>query len=57
MAPNTPAMYEAHFAIQWQGQLIQLIGLDTKTISYIIDTKTKLILVDTEFTNCKRALK
>ena len=38
MAPNTPAMYEAHFAIPMAGAIINTINirLDAKTISYII---------------------
>ena len=61
MAPNTPAMYEAHFAIPMAGAIINTINirLDAKTISYIIGhSKTKLILVDTEFLPIiKRAFK
>tara|TARA_Y100001970_G_scaffold189806_1_gene230725 strand:+ start:2695 stop:4293 length:1599 start_codon:yes stop_codon:yes gene_type:complete len=52
MAPNTCAMYEAHFAIPMVGAIINTINirLDTKTISYILShSKTKFIFVDTEF--------
>jgi len=52
MAPNTSAMYEAHFGIPMIGAILNTINirLDAKTISYIIDhSKTKIIFVDTEF--------
>ena len=52
MAPNTTAMYEAHFGIPMMGAILNTINirLDAKTISYIIGhSKTKIILVDTEF--------
>ena len=52
MAPNTSAMYEAHFGIPMAGAILNAINirLDAKTISYIIGhSKTKIIFVDTEF--------
>ena len=52
LAPNTYAMYEAHFAIPMSGAIINTINirLDSKTIYYIINhSKTKLIFVDSEF--------
>ena len=52
MAPNTSAMYEAHFGIPMTGAILNAINirLDAKTISYIIGhSKTKIIFVDTEF--------
>ena len=52
IAPNTSAMYEAHFAIPMVGGIINTINirLDARTISYIIGhSSTKLIFVDTEF--------
>ncbi len=52
MAPNTFAMYEAHFGVPMIGAILNTINirLDSKTISYIIGhSKTKLIFVDTEF--------
>ena len=52
IAPNTSALYEAHFAIPMIGAVINTINirLDAKTISYIIShSNSKLILVDTEF--------
>jgi len=52
MAPNTSAMYEAHFAIPMIGAVINPINirLDAKTISYILKhSDSKIIFVDTEF--------
>ena len=52
IAPNTTAMYEAHFGIPMTGAILNTINirLDAKTISYIIGhSKTKIIFVDTEF--------
>ena len=52
MAPNTSAMYEAHFAIPMAGAVINTINirLDPKTISYILNhSDSKLIFSDTEF--------
>ena len=52
IAPNTSAMYEAHFAIPMVGAVINPINirLDAKTISYILKhSDSKIIFVDTEF--------
>jgi len=52
IAPNTRAMYEAHFAIPMAGAVINAINirLDPKTISYILThSDSKLIFSDTEF--------
>ena len=52
VAPNTSAMYEAHFAIPMAGAVINTINirLDAKTISYILThSDSKLIFSDTEF--------
>ena len=52
IAPNTSALYEAHFAIPMIGAVLNTINirLDAKTISYIIShSNSKLILVDTEY--------
>ena len=52
IAPNTSAMYEAHFAIPMVGAVINTINirLDAKTISYILThSDSKLIFLDTEF--------
>ena len=52
IAPNTSAMYEAHFAIPMIGAIINSINirLDAKTISYILKhSDAKIIFSDTEF--------
>ena len=52
IAPNTSAMYEAHFAIPMVGAVINTINikLDPKTISHILDhSDSKMIFSDTEF--------
>ena len=52
IAPNTSAMYEAHFAIPMVGAVINTINirLDPKTISLILNhSDSKLIFSDTEF--------
>jgi len=52
IAPNSSAMYEAHFAIPMIGAVINTINirLDPKTISLILDhSDSKLIFSDTEF--------
>jgi len=52
MAPNTSAMYEAHFGIPMVGAIINTINirLDPKTISHILNhSDSKLIFSDTEF--------
>ena len=52
IAPNSSAMYEAHFAIPMIGAIINTINirLDPKTISLILDhSDSKLIFSDTEF--------
>ncbi len=51
IAPNTSAMYEAHFAIPMIGAVINTINtrLDPMSISYILDhSDSKLIFVDSE---------
>ncbi len=52
IAPNTTAMYEAHFGIPMIEAVINTINtrLDAQSISYILEhSDSKLILVDTEF--------
>ena len=52
MAPNTSAMYEAHFSIPMIGAVINTVNirLDPKTISLILDhSDSKIIFVDSEF--------
>ena len=52
MAPNTSAMYEAHFAIPMIGAIINTINirLDAKTVGFILThSDSKIIFSDTEF--------
>ncbi|MCO5606268.1 hypothetical protein L7F22_060455 [Adiantum nelumboides] len=52
VAPNVPAMYEAHFAIPMAGAIINCINirLDARTISFLLQhSDTKVIVVDQEF--------
>ena len=52
IAPNTSAMYEAHFAIPMAGAVINTINtrLDPRSISYILEhSDSKLLLVDSEY--------
>jgi fatty-acyl-CoA synthase len=52
MLPNTPAMFEAHFAIAMIGGVLNAINtrLDTKTISFIFGHgEARLLLTDAEF--------
>ena len=52
IAPNSSAMYEAHFAIPMIGAVINTINirLDAKTVSFILaHSDSKIIFSDTEF--------
>ena len=52
IAPNSSAMYEAHFAIPMIGAVINTINirLDAKTVSFILThSDSKIIFSDTEF--------
>ena len=52
IAPNSSAMYEAHFAIPMIGAVINTINirLDAKTVSFILKhSDSKIIFSDTEF--------
>ena len=52
IAPNTSAMYEAHFAIPMAGAVINTINtrLDAQSISYILShSDAKLLFVDSEY--------
>ncbi len=52
IAPNTPAMVEAHFAIPMAGAVLNAINtrLDAATIAFILDHgEARLLLVDREF--------
>eukprot|EP00249_Psilotum_nudum_P024063 c29076_g1_i4 orf=1-600(-) len=54
VAPNIPAMYEAHFGIPMVGAVINCINirLDARTVSVILKhSAAKAILVDAEFFN------
>ena len=52
MAPNIPAMYEAHFGIPMAGAILNCINirLDARTIAFQLrHSGSKAILVDQEF--------
>lgn len=52
LAPNIPAMYEAHFAIPMCGAVLNAINtrLDAKTIAFILQHgEAKVLLTDTAF--------
>jgi len=52
IAPNIPAMYEAHFGVPMSGAVLNTINtrLDPATIAYILDHgDARVLLVDTEF--------
>ena len=52
LAPNTPAMYEAHFAVPMTGGVLNTINirLDAATIAFILGHGgAKVLLVDREF--------
>jgi len=52
LAPNTPAMYEAHFGVPMAGAVLNTINirLDAATVAFILDHgAAKLLLVDREF--------
>jgi len=52
IAPNVPAMYEAHFGVPLSGAVLNTINtrLDSATIAYILEHgEAKVVLVDTEF--------
>ena len=61
LAPNTPAMFEAHFGVPMAGTVLNTINirLDADGIGYILGhAECKLLLVDQEFTAlAKQALK
>ncbi len=53
IAPNTLAMYEAHFAVPMAGAVLNTINtrLDAETIAYILDHgEAKVLLIDGELT-------
>ncbi|KAH6558712.1 hypothetical protein KP509_1Z049400 [Ceratopteris richardii] len=52
VAPNVPAIYEAHFGVPMSGAVINCINirLDARTISFLLQhSETKVIIVDQEF--------
>lgn len=54
VAPNIPAMYEAHFAIPFTGAILNNINtrLDARTISVLLQhSESKLVLVDYQSRN------
>ena len=53
LAPNTPAMLEAHYGVPMAGAVLNAINirLDAQAIGFILDHgESKLVLVDREFT-------
>ena len=54
VAPNIPAMYEAHFAVPMAGAVLNTINtrLDADTIAFILNhAETKVLIVDSEFSD------
>jgi fatty-acyl-CoA synthase len=52
LAPNTPAMYEAHFGVPMAGAVLNTINirLDARTVAFILQHgEAKVLLVDREF--------
>ena len=52
MAPNTPAMFEAHYGIPMTGAVINALNtrLDAKTLSFMLaHGEAKVLITDTEF--------
>jgi fatty-acyl-CoA synthase len=57
MAPNSPAMYEAHFGVPMTGAVLNALNfrLDAKTIAFILDHgEAKVLLTDKEFSGVIR---
>ena len=61
LAPNTPEMFEAHFAVSMAGAILNTINtrLDVETVSYILEhADTRVLLLDRQFaTLAETALK
>lgn len=58
IAPNTPAMIEAHFGVPGAGAVLNTINirLDAATIAYILEhAESRVLLVDTAFADVARA--
>lgn len=52
VAPNVPALYEAHFGVPMAGMVLNAINirLDARTIAFFLEhSKTKALIVDEEF--------
>ena len=57
MAPNLPAMFEAHFGVAMAGAVLNTLNtrLDVSTIAYILDhADTKILITDTAFSATMR---
>ena len=61
IAPNIPAMYEAHFAVPMSGAVLNTINtrLDAESIAFILEhAETKMMFADIEFSDVvKHALR
>ncbi|TNC93666.1 MAG: AMP-dependent synthetase and ligase [Stygiobacter sp.] len=58
LAPNTPAMLEAHFGVPMAGAVLNTLNirLDAAAIAFILDhSEAKVFLVDKQFSNVARA--
>ena len=59
MAPNIPAIFEAHFGVLMPGGVLNALNirLEAETLSYILEhAETKVLLTDREFSSViKRA--
>ncbi len=58
LAPNVPAIFEAHFGVPMCGAVLNTINvrLDAETIAFILDhAETKVLLTDVEFARLVRA--
>ena len=54
IAPNIPALYEAHFGVPMSGAVLNTINvrLDAETIAYILDhAESKVLITDREFSD------
>ena len=54
IAPNIPALYEAHFGVPMSGAVLNTINvrLDAETIAFILDhAESKVLLTDREFSD------
>ena len=52
MAPNVPAIYEAHFGVPMAGAVLNTLNirLDADTIAFILDHgEAKVLITDREF--------